>query len=311
MTYSFLQISTPHAAKLLLNGTESERRFQLVKRANNHVDQDEELTVSENNVFFKRVKPLIKLDFDTEILFDPQLVRSEMAAGRQANITAQNNREAVEYIRNEVLGVAKEFGYPNQLQNNRKSELDHSMAIMLWNIMQEFQMRPLEAADEGLWNFLQALVLPSYSVWRWEDNRDSTSKVRILGKARGCLSVLWWRYEVLTEHGKHGYEDWVRLLTQDDFQSIMERPGIRGYIPAIRMFGRFVASIRLSGKLADSDKTKLIRAAVKRFRVMAGTTNLWYMDDFGRNVEDDLRRIFVNASTSIGLSLRAEDFRPQ
>ncbi len=314
MAYSFLQVSTPIASKLLLNGIDEERRFQLVRRNTDPAIRDEELTIAENNVFFERHHNLTELDFKLDTLFDPKHVRSEMAAGRQANISEQDNREAVGFIKQEVLGVAKRFGYPNPLQGILKSELDHEMAIKIWSVMKEFDMRPLEAADDAVWNFLQALALPSYSVWRWEDNNKLTSKVRILGKTRGSLSVLWWRYEVLTEHGKYEYEDWIRSLTQDDFQGIMERPGMRGYIPAIRMFGRFVARLRHSDRISDMEKTKLVRAAAKRFRVMAGTTNLWFLDlqnsISDRTIEEDLRRIFANASTSIGLSLGPGDFGP-
>jgi hypothetical protein len=62
------------------------------------------------------------------------------------------------------------------------------------------------------------------------------------------------------------------------------------------------------------EKTKLVRAAAKRFRVMAGTTNLWFLglqnSISDRTIEEDLRRIFANASTSIGLSLGPGDFGP-
>jgi hypothetical protein len=278
MKYGFPQISNARAIKLLTGERESDQKFDLLtseNKKNYHLKR---------KVRFSQIDPTL----DEEIL-DPSVAYSEITAQNRQKVNKKDTLYALNYFRREILELAKSYGYPGPFNSSiNGSEFNHKLSVLVWKISEELGMTPVNAASNGVWNYLQVIGCPSVACWRWE-NRGVTVLNRMIGSTRGAFATAWWRYAVLTDFGKYDYEDWIYKLSEDAIQNILERPGMRGYSPVIIPFARRIANLPPGTK---PNPVKFIRTAAIQLRIKSSTSNFWYLLRKEQNADKIVAEIF-------------------
>jgi len=279
MIYGFPQISNAKAVKLLTGELERDKKFELIISENNY------------NFSFKRCKDLKDLDIPlNESVLDPVISYSEITAQDRQKVNRQHTIEFLTHFRQELTALASKYGYPAKPFNRSLygSEFNHKLSVLVWEITQEVGMTPVNAASDGVWNFLQVIGCPSVACWRWE-NKEVIVRNRLIGTTRGAFATAWWRYAVLTDFGEFEYEDWIYKLSEDSIQNILERPGMRGYAPVIIPFAKRIASLQPNQK---PDLVKYIRTAAIQLRIKSATNNFWYLLRKDKNADRIINDVF-------------------
>jgi hypothetical protein len=263
MKYGFPQITNKRALSLLTGELESERKFEII--------------ISENgrNTSLKRIVSIEKLDEPlTDATLDKSLVYSEITAQDKQPVDKRETLAVLKKFRSGIIELAKKYGYPEPFNRSvYGSKFNHDLTVLVWQLSQEFGMTPVNAASNGVWNFLQVVGCPSVACWRWENN-GKTVLNRLIGSTRGAYGTAWWRYAVLTDFGREDYEDWIFQMSEDAIQNILERPGMRGYTPVIIPFAKKITTISHNDY---SDPVRFIRAASIQLRIKSSTSNFWYL----------------------------------
>lgn len=278
MKYGFPQISNAKAVKMLAAELERDKKFDLI------------ISENEKNYFFKRCVDIEELNVPlNESVLDPTISYSEITAQDRHRVNRQDTLAFLTSFREKVTALACEYGYPKKFnKSSYGSEFNHKLSVLVWEITQEVDMTPVNAASDGVWNFLQIIGCPSVACWRWEKN-GVIVRNRLIGTTRGAFATAWWRYGVLTDFGKHEFEDWIYKLSEDAIQSILERPGMRGYSPVIIPFAKRIASLQPSQK---SDLVKYIRTAAIQLRIKSSTNNFWYLLKKDKNADRIISDVF-------------------
>lgn len=123
----------------------------------------------------------------------------------------------LEEIREGVLEIAYQFGFPRPLTRSERSNFDNYIGNYLLGAM---PIHPTEAADPEMWNFFTLVILPDVAKWRWPNDSD-LKYPRWLGTHRNAFRKTWWRAKTL------GPELNLRLQ-EDEGVGIMERPTFGG-----------------------------------------------------------------------------------
>lgn len=278
MIYGFPQITNSRALKLLTGERESEKKFQIIKSEN------------EKNISLKRVVGIDKLDEPlTDAVLDKSLIYSEITAQDRQRVDNRETLRTLRKFRSEIIKLAKEFGYPEPFSRSIDgSRFNHKLTVLVWDLTQRFDMTPVNAANNGVWNYLQVIGCPSVACWRWEKN-ERTVLNRLIGTTRGAYGTVWWRYAVLTDFGNLDYEDWISHLTEDAIQNILERPGMRGYSPIIIPFAKRIATVSPENY---ADPVRFIRTASIQLRIKSSTSNFWYLLEKDKNAERIIDDVF-------------------
>lgn len=287
MKYGFPQISNAKAVKLLCADLERDKKFDLVTADNG------------KNYSFRRCVDLEELNIplNTSVL-DPTISYSEITAQDRRRIDPRDTLTFLVNFRDKVTNLAKVYGYPTKPFNRNLygSEFNHKLSVLVWEITREADMTPVNAASDGMWNFLQVVGCPAVACWRWEKEKKIVRN-RLIGTSRGAFATAWWRYAVFTDFGEYAYEDWIYKLSEDAIQNILERPGMRGYAPVIIPFAKHIATIQPDQK---SDFVKYIRTAAIQLRIKSSTNNFWYLLRKDKNADRIIRDVFQVTDRILG-----------
>ena len=123
----------------------------------------------------------------------------------------------LEEIRDGVLEIAHQFGFPQKIIPSERSDFDNQIGNYLLEVL---PIHPTEAADPEMWNFFTLVLLPDVENWLWPNDSNITY-ARWLGTPRNAFRKTWWRAKTL------GPELNLKLQ-EDEGVGIMERPTFGG-----------------------------------------------------------------------------------
>ncbi|MFE1333474.1 DNA cytosine methyltransferase [Streptomyces microflavus] len=137
-------------------------------------------------------------------------------------VTADRLRE----LRQGVLALAAQAGFPDDSDRARNAEFDLALAALLHT---ESGMVPAEAAARDVWAFLALIVLPDVAFWRYpHPPRD-----RVLGTdlTRHVFGRLWWRAQLVRSSDASEPYAALRILGEAAFDQIYARRAALGGSP--------------------------------------------------------------------------------
>jgi hypothetical protein len=183
---------------------------------------------------------------------------------------------ALHELREAMVAVAAELGYPDSSPNTReRSAFDAAAGELLH---QRLPMTPNEAASESVWNYLTAAWLIDLCAWRWGWDAD---KRRFTGDPdRGQFRRLWWREEVLGAAGGGG--TLVPRLGETEFFEVMERPTLTRERRVARMLVTvyLIAQTNLGGfKTVGLGRENVMRSFARRVLRLTPFTAIEFLDD--------------------------------
>lgn len=134
----------------------------------------------------------------------------------------------LEELRHEVLGAARDAGFPDKARTEAAAAFDRRVAIAL---RERMQLVPAEAGARDIWAFLALCVLPDVAFWRYPDPPED----RILGTdlTRHVFARLWWRAHLV--HDGESAEPYgaLDILGEGDFDQIYARREALGGSPEL------------------------------------------------------------------------------
>ncbi|MFJ4788932.1 DUF6339 family protein [Streptomyces sp. NPDC088794] len=146
-------------------------------------------------------------------------------------------------LRDGVLNLAKQAGFPDSSDRTRNAEFDLRLASLLHA---EMGMVPAEAASRDVWAFFALALLPDVAFWRYpQPPRD-----RVLGTdlTRHVFGRLWWRAQLVRSPGDPEPYAALEILGEAAFDQIYARRAALGGSPhLVRAILRVWRDLDLSG----------------------------------------------------------------
>ncbi|GAA1251840.1 hypothetical protein GCM10009609_13990 [Pseudonocardia aurantiaca] len=164
--------------------------------------------------------------------------------------------EHLEDLRNRVVKIAEESGFPGGGRRRDHTEFDREIARLLHERM---GLVAAEAAVRPIWAFLALVVLPDVSYWRyWEPPVD-----RILGTdiTRHVWGRLWWRAHLLALPNEPDPYRLLDTFNESDFDQIYARRNLLG---GSRSVVRALADVWPSVDTAEFGSRRILRDVLKR-----------------------------------------------
>ena len=198
---------------------------------------------------------------------------------------------------NWILSVADKYGFPSkEIRNEDKVAFDKDVGK---GLVDDFKIRPLQAIDPGIWNFMSCYLAPDIVSWRW--NKASRDRWIVENRVyRHAFARTWWRSyflkdEVDTEDPWHVFD---MIDKEDIFIQVIERPKLVGYRDAVRAL---LKSFMVSSKnISEKQKLEnLFRIAMKRLLRRGGYLDLHALD--GQQLSDLSNNILDEAMMETGL----------
>ncbi|MFF4655077.1 DUF6339 family protein [Streptomyces sp. NPDC001381] len=146
-------------------------------------------------------------------------------------------------LREGVLELAKQAGFPNDSDRTHNAEFDLRLAALLHA---EMGMVPAEAASRDVWAFLALIVLPDVAFWRY----PQPPKDRVLGTdlTRHVFGRLWWRAQLVRAPNEPDPYNALEILGEAAFDQIYARRAALGGSPhLVRAILRVWKDLDLSG----------------------------------------------------------------
>ncbi|MEU7788660.1 DUF6339 family protein [Amycolatopsis sp. NPDC049159] len=134
----------------------------------------------------------------------------------------------LDQLRQAIVAIAREAGFPNRSTPATKNEFDRKVAELLHRTT---GLAPAEAAAREIWVFLALVVLPDVSFWRFEKRTDE----RFLAKdlTRHVFGRLWWRAHLVHETGSADPYAALNILGEGAFDQIYARRRALGGSPQL------------------------------------------------------------------------------
>jgi hypothetical protein len=134
----------------------------------------------------------------------------------------------LEQLRQAIVALAREAGFPNRSTTATKNDFDRSVAELLHRTT---GLAPAEAAARDIWVFLALVVLPDVSFWRFEKRTDE----RFLAKdlTRHVFGRLWWRAHLVHEPDSTDPYASLNILGEAAFDQIYARRRALGGSPQL------------------------------------------------------------------------------
>ena len=126
----------------------------------------------------------------------------------------------IDGIRELVLEVARDCGFPNEGSVKDRARFDTQCAILFG---QADHIPEAEALRDDVWSWIATVLLPDVVLWRF-----SRVDFRFRGGVRNALQRLWMRGTALDRGEGEGRWLLIEKLTEDAFVQIFERPGLSG-----------------------------------------------------------------------------------
>ncbi|MEV6959720.1 DUF6339 family protein [Streptomyces sp. NPDC051207] len=136
------------------------------------------------------------------------------------------DRSRLSELREAVVDLAKQSGFPDDSDRSRNAEFDLRLAAMLHA---EMGVVPAEAASRDVWAFLALILLPDVAFWRY----PRPPKDRILGTdlTRHVFGRLWWRAQLVRDPGEPDPYQALEILGEGAFDQIYARRAALGGSP--------------------------------------------------------------------------------
>ncbi|WP_280435969.1 DUF6339 family protein [Nocardia carnea] len=136
------------------------------------------------------------------------------------------NEDKLQHLRELVVDLAKESGFPAEHSVDQRSDFDLKLARMLH---QEMRIAPAEAAAGDVWAFIALVVLPDVSKWRY----PSLVGDRVLGTdlTRHVFGRMWWRAQLVYTPSDPDPYAALHVLGEAAFDQIYARRNALGGSP--------------------------------------------------------------------------------
>lgn len=188
--------------------------------------------------------------------FDPHKLPDEVHYTATGGTRVAPNQLAE--IRAALESIASNCGFRTQEIENAYAKFDREAAVYL---SQCGYFLSGEALRDDVWTFIGVVMLPDVVYWRFGSSRE-----RYLGGVRNTFQRLWVRGR-LFDRGEASGDRWgiIRMLTEDAFVQIVERPVIAGD----NLFAQAIAEawIRASLTHQRSRMESIMRRAILRIRI--------------------------------------------
>ncbi|MFD0436451.1 DNA cytosine methyltransferase [Streptomyces chartreusis] len=164
-------------------------------------------------------------------------------------------------LREGVLDLAKQAGFPDDSDRVRNAAFDQQLAALLHA---EMGMVPAEAASRDVWAFLALIVLPDVAFWRY----PHPPKDRVLGTdlTRHVFGRLWWRAQLVRSPDDPQPYKALEILGEAAFDQIYARRAALGGSPHLV---RSVLRVWKDLDLAGLNERDTLRDFLKRLLRLA------------------------------------------
>ncbi|MFI9631581.1 DUF6339 family protein [Nocardia sp. NPDC051929] len=134
--------------------------------------------------------------------------------------------EKLRFLRDIVIDLAKESGFPEPPDARQKVAFDLSLAVALHK---EMRITPAEAAAGDVWAFLALIVLPDVAHWRY----PKPPVDRVLGSdlTRHVFGRMWWRAHLVYSPADPDPYSALHVLGEAAFDQIYARRAALGGSP--------------------------------------------------------------------------------
>ncbi len=164
-------------------------------------------------------------------------------------------------LRESVLDLAVQAGFPNDSDRARNADFDLRLAALLHA---EMGMVPAEAASRDVWAFLSLVLLPDVAFWRYpQPPRD-----RVLGTdlTRHVFGRLWWRAQLVRSSEDPDPYSALKILGEAAFDQIYARRAALGGSPHMV---RAILHVWKDLDLAGLNERETLRDFLKRLLRLA------------------------------------------
>ncbi|WP_040797529.1 DUF6339 family protein [Nocardia higoensis] len=194
--------------------------------------------------------------------------------------------DKLQSLRDIVIDLAKDAGFPQPPTGEQKAAFDLRLAIMLHK---EMRIAPAEAAAGDVWAFLALVVLPDVAHWRYP--KPPGDRVRGSDLTRHVFGRLWWRsqlvyspmdddpYAALHVLGEAAFDQIyarrallggsphlikaiLRVWNHLDFKGLPERLLLRDFLKRLLRLAPFVVFEALEDEALDEELRMVAREAV-------------------------------------------------
>lgn len=135
-------------------------------------------------------------------------------------------------LRDMVIDLAKEAGFPAPPPNDQKAVFDLRLATLLHSQM---DIAPAEAASGDVWAFLAVILLPDVAYWRYPPSSDGVLRDRFLGAdlTRHVFGRMWWRAHFVYSPEESDPYAALSVLGESEFDQIYARRATLGGRPQL------------------------------------------------------------------------------
>ncbi|WP_324604779.1 MULTISPECIES: DUF6339 family protein [Streptomyces] len=186
--------------------------------------------------------------FETYARLDPGELAARVADAHDAAVYVATGGDRVpparlRELRELVLGLAEQAGFPGDSDRARRAQFDLQLAVLLHK---EMDMVPAEAAAPDVWAFLALVLLPDVAFWRYPQPPGD----RVLGTdlTRHVLGRLWWRAQLVHSAERPEPYDALDILGEAAFDQIYaRRAALGGSAHLVRAILRVWSGLDLTG----------------------------------------------------------------
>jgi hypothetical protein len=192
-------------------------------------------------------------------------------------------------LRERVIALAQEEGFPGESSRERRSDLDLRLAAVLHADM---GVVPAEAASGDVWAFLALVLLPDVAYWRYPKPPGD----RVLGTdiTRHVFGRLWWRAHLVHSPEEPDSYAALKVLGEAAFDQIYARRKALGGSPhLVKAILRVWDGLDLRGL----DEREVLRDFLKRLLRLTPFVLFEALDDDG--LDNELRRVVQESLTAM------------
>lgn len=143
------------------------------------------------------------------------------------------SRQELDALRDGILHIAHEQGFPDSRSTAQRTAFDRSTARALHV---QCLMVPGEASQRQVWAFLALVLLPDVCAWRWPrgtDGRYPADRFKGTDLTRHTFARLWTRAHVLHDPVAEDPYHLLDVLGENDLDQIMARRSALAASPAL------------------------------------------------------------------------------
>lgn len=196
-------------------------------------------------------------------------------------------------LREKILGIAEEFGFPSAVSTKVLVEFDRSVGP---EVHAQMAIMPADASSIDVWNFINTAVVPDVVLWRYGRFHTQTKKWvisedRLFDMIRTTIGRLWWRVHLLGP-------DLARKLGEDEVVNLLEKPRIGGYPLLSRAMGARL--LTFASESNTGRRMELFRDATKRLLRKMAVQSVFVMT--AEQLDEFVTSLFMESATALNIS---------